>query len=172
MSDTDQDYFLPTEWHGKCVTLTNYSSGTALDVPGGSRNNGTPVHGWEVNRSEAQQWVISKVNVDDIWSPWTLQNVASTTYLYNRDGLSEPNVDMWCWSPDYMSNGIADWFLITQERDQTDPDTNEPIIMLQNAASSMYVDLWGGQSANGTRIAGFHRDGLNYNQMWRLRLVR
>ncbi|PYI09491.1 hypothetical protein BO78DRAFT_415765 [Aspergillus sclerotiicarbonarius CBS 121057] len=142
MSDTSQDYFLSDEWHGKTVYLINVAGRTALDLRERNAANGTPVHGWEVNQTVAQKWKLRKVHYNSAWSPWTLENISSGTYLDLKYGDSMDGTPVVGWNNNGHSSN-ARWFLIAEKRE------SHTVVMLQNEASYTYLDLHEGRGNNG-----------------------
>ncbi|KAK3319436.1 ricin B lectin domain-containing protein [Apodospora peruviana] len=169
MSEPEQDYLLPDEWDGKVVYLFNEATGTMLDLGAGASWNGNPVIGWEFCGSGAQQWRLQKVqsgqNSGGAWGAWVLRNVAANTVLDLNCGDDNDGTRLQGWEYTGAGNGNQEWMIITKEYNNTSR------CIIQNTASYTVADMAGGNRSNGTPIIGWHRDGWNGNQLWRMQLV-
>ncbi|CAG7558857.1 unnamed protein product [Fusarium equiseti] len=170
-----QDYFLPAHWNGKVVYLKNTKSGTCLDLfAEAGRANGTAINGWEPNGSGAQQWKLEKRG-DSIWSPWTIQNVASGLYLTLWDTSPHNGTRIVGWerakeiqggglvatllTDRFNSPGLQEWLILPKGM-----DTGKCLI--QSASTYQYLDLHLGLQENGTPVQGWQREEPMGNQVW------
>ncbi|KIM25353.1 carbohydrate-binding module family 13 protein [Serendipita vermifera MAFF 305830] len=101
----------------RCYTIRNIRSNVCMDLAGGSAADGTPVHGYEANDSDAQNWYIEGNNQ----TGYSIFNRGSNTALDLYTSNSENGTPI----IGYKSHGGANqlWFFERRSRSVTEVRT-------------------------------------------------
>ncbi|GAB3307810.1 hypothetical protein GCM10027348_39180 [Hymenobacter tenuis] len=142
---------------GAAYTLKARHSGKALDVIGGSLENGTLLHQWDAyNDFPSQQWVLT--NAGDGY--FTLTNGKSGKVLDVAGGSTDEGASVHQWDSYTLSS--QQWRLSKVE---------EGYYKIENRNSGKALDVYGASADNGGLVKQYTYGG-NANQQWRLERVR
>jgi len=142
-------------------TIRNRGSGTFLDLTAGNSADGTPVHGWQDEGSDAisgfnQRWLVTLVDGNP--GVYKLHNLRGGTFLDLSDGGSANNTKIQGWngtSNDQNENQY--WRIVLSEVDG--------FWRLQNVRGGTFMNLLGTQPVNGTPIVGWEHANDD-DQLW------
>jgi len=138
---------------GKIVSAGTYvikNRGKALDVYGGSTNNGANVQLWDDNQSGAQKWNVT-VDSDGYI---TLVNLESGKALDVSSGSKTPGANVW----QYAANG--------SDAQRWAAEKVDGGLRLRSALGyDLVLDVWAGSTANGANVQTYTANGTAA-QVW------
>lgn len=149
--------------NGAVVAFINVTAGTCLDLKASDPTNGTPVIGYQYNRTKNQQWKLEKVDYKSYWPVFMLRNVQTGTYMDLYNGGKDNGTAVVGWAGGNTTNTHQLWRFVN-----ADPNGN--LVMIQNVGSNTYIDLYLGSSENLTKITGWAGsvDSENPHQLWKV----
>ncbi|OTA99444.1 carbohydrate-binding module family 13 protein [Hypoxylon sp. CI-4A] len=157
----------PSDRDGAVVTFLNYETGTCIDLAGGGKDNATKVIGWQFHNGENQQWKLQIADATDPNNPkWVIRNVKTKTNLdlYHSEKGNGTKIAGWAGREGDNTNQNQLWHFIPAIGAK-----GYHVLKIQNAASGTFVDLRGGNPANGAEICGWAGSGYpNPHQLWRI----
>ncbi|KAI1086702.1 carbohydrate-binding module family 13 protein [Rostrohypoxylon terebratum] len=152
---------------GAVVSFLNYGTNSSLDLSHGGTADGTDVIGYKFHNGDNQYWKLEKIDQTVAWPTWVIRNVQSNTNLdlYLGGSANGTKITGWAGPEKNNINKHQLWYLVTAD------DTGN-VYMIQNVGTGTYVDLNGGNAANGAKITGWSGSvrQKNPNQLWCLNI--
>ncbi|KAI0451581.1 carbohydrate-binding module family 13 protein [Xylaria acuta] len=144
---------------GATVAFINYGAGTCIGLDNGKSADDSKIFGFFYHNGPNQWWELGK-EAGSVWPTYKLHNVQSGTCADIHSGTAN-GTPLSAWHN--SGNDSQRWRLVTA-------DASGLVFMIQNVATSTYVDLSNGSNANGTLISGWAGEIQinNPNQLWQI----